>query len=67
MRYGESQGFTLIELLIVVAIIGILAAIAIPSFSMFRGKAHNAASHSDCKNLKIVLESYFAENERYPQ
>lgn len=62
----NRKGFTLIELLIVVAIIGILAAIAIPQFSSYRAKAYNSASTSDLKNAKTNLESYFADNQMYP-
>lgn len=62
----SKKGFTLIELLIVVAIIGILAAIAIPQFSAYREKAYNSAAQSDLKNGKTVLESFFAENQKYP-
>ena len=65
-KLRSNKGFTLIELLIVVAIIGILAAIAIPQFSAYRQKAYNSASQSDLKNSKTALESYFAENQRYP-
>ena len=62
----NRKGFTLIELLIVVAIIGILAAIAIPQFSAYRAKAYNSAATSDLKNTKTALESYFADNQYYP-
>ena len=65
-RLKCKKGFTLIELLIVVAIIGILAAIAIPQFAAYRAKAYNAASESDLKNTKTSLESYFADNQCYP-
>jgi type IV pilus assembly protein PilA len=61
-----AKGFTLIELLIVVAIIGILAAVAIPQFSTFRIKGYNAAAVSDLKNFRIVLESYLCDRHVYP-
>lgn len=63
---NATAGFTLIELLIVVAIIGILAAIAIPQFSAYRAKAYNSAATSDLKNVKTSLESYFMEHYIYP-
>ena len=53
------QGFTLIELLIVVVIIGILAAIAIPKFSATREKAYFSAMKSDLKNLQTQQEIYY--------
>ena len=62
----SKKGFTLIELLIVVAIIGILAAIAIPQFAAYRAKAYNSAAESDLKNNKTALESFFADNQQYP-
>ena len=66
-KFRKSQkGFTLIELLIVVAIIGILAAIAIPQFSAYRQKAYNSASNSDLKNMKTGMEAYMAETQTYP-
>ncbi|CAH2031088.1 type IV pilin protein [Trichlorobacter ammonificans] len=65
-KIRNSKGFTLIELLIVVAIIGILAAIAIPQFSAYRAKAYNSAAQSDLKNTKTALEAFFADNQKYP-
>jgi len=65
-KLRSNKGFTLIELLIVVAIIGILAAIAIPQFSAYRQKAYNSAAQSDLKNSKTALESYYADNQKYP-
>ena len=62
----SEKGFTLIELLIVVAIIGILAAIAIPQFASYRQKAYNSAAMSDLKNLKTGMEAYNADNQEYP-
>ncbi len=66
-KFRKSQkGFTLIELLIVVAIIGILAAIAIPQFSAYRQKAYNSAAQSDLKNTKTGMEAFMADNQSYP-
>ena len=62
----NEKGFTLIELLIVVAIIGILAAIAIPQFASYRQKAYNSAAQSDLKNMKTAMEAYFADYQEYP-
>jgi len=65
-KMRNRKGFTLIELLIVVAIIGILAAVAIPQFSSYRAKAYNSASQSDLKNLKTGMEAFMADNQQYP-
>jgi len=62
----NEKGFTLIELLIVVAIIGILAAIAIPQFASYRKKAFDSAAQSDLKNAKTAVESFYSDNFRYP-
>ncbi len=60
-----SKGFTLIELLIVVVIIGLLAAIAIPKFANTRSKAYIAAMKSDLRNLVTAEESFFADSIKY--
>jgi type IV pilus assembly protein PilA len=62
---GSRQGFTLIELLIVVVIIGLLAAIAIPRFVNTKGKAVVASMRSDLRNLTAAQESYWVENQTY--
>jgi len=58
-------GFTLIELLIVVVIIGVLAAIAIPKFQNTKGKAYAASLKSDLRNLAVAQEAYFQEENTY--
>lgn len=62
---ARSQGFTLIELLIVVVIVGVLAAIAVPKFQNTKGKANAAALRSDLRNLASAQEAYFAEHSVY--
>jgi type IV pilus assembly protein PilA len=59
---SNKKGFTLIELLIVVVIIGILAAIAIPKFANTKEKAYVAAMKSDLRNLATYEEQYAADN-----
>lgn len=67
LRHAKNQkGFTLIELMIVVAIIGILAAIAIPQFAAYRSRAQNSAALSDARNLRTDMEGYFSEWQVYP-
>ena len=65
VQHQPRRGFTLIELLIVVVIIGILAAVAIPKFQSTKGKAHAGAIKSDLKNLTTAQEAYFYENATY--
>jgi type IV pilus assembly protein PilA len=65
MSPQRRTGFTLIELLIVVVIIGILAAIAVPKFANSKGKAYAASLKSDLHNLATAQEAYFYDHYTY--
>jgi type IV pilus assembly protein PilA len=62
---SRRDAFTLIELLIVVVIIGILAAIAIPKFATSKQKAYVTSMRSDLRNLETAEEAYFFDNQTY--
>ncbi len=65
MRRREANGFTLIELMVVVAIIGILSAIAFPNFLRFQAKARQSEARANLAGIYVAQTSYFSANNGY--
>ena len=63
---NSESGFTLLELIVVVAVLGILAAIAVQQFQLHRARAIDASMRSDLKNAALAMESYYGEFLAYP-
>ena len=61
----EGEGFTLLELLVVVGIIGILSAIAIPQFSEYRSRGFDARARSDLRKIALAEDAYFVQHNRF--
>ncbi|HEX7124077.1 MAG TPA: prepilin-type N-terminal cleavage/methylation domain-containing protein [Gemmatimonadaceae bacterium] len=65
MATRKRTGFTFIELLVAMALLGLLSAIAVPRYRGFKERSYAAAMKSDLGHLRIALEEYWAENQRY--
>ena len=62
---GDEKGFTLIELLVVIIILGILVAIAVPSYLSFKSRASNTAAQANIRAVVPSIESYYSDNGTY--
>ncbi len=62
---GDEQGFTLIELLVVIIILGILVAIAVPSYLSFSSRANKGAAQSQVRAVVPDIEAYYSDNGNY--
>jgi type IV pilus assembly protein PilA len=64
-RRASDEGFTLIELLVVIVIVGILLAIAVPSYLGFRDRANKSAAQANVRSAVPAIEAYYADNQAY--
>ena len=65
LNMKHADGFTFIEFSVVLAILGILAAIAVPQYSNYRERAYNQTAISDLKNIAAAQEAFFADHQSY--
>jgi type IV pilus assembly protein PilA len=65
-KLQRNQGLTLLELLVVIAVMGILAAIVVQQFSIYRSRSIDTQMRSDLKSAAMAMESYFADFQSYP-
>ena len=65
-KLQRQQGLTLLELLVVVAVMGVLAAIVVQQFSIYRSRSVDTQMRSDLKSAAMAMESYFADFQSYP-
>jgi type IV pilus assembly protein PilA len=65
-RSFKDSGFSLVEILVVIAVIGLLAAIAIPQFMTYRSEAIDAEMKSDLRNASVAIEAYYAKQSVLP-
>ena len=65
-RKSRDRGFTLVELLLTVAILGVLAAVAVPFYTNYRLASFNTTAVADMKAAKTALEGYFLDMQHYP-
>lgn len=63
--HSSGEGFTLVELLIVIAIVGIMAAIGIPQFNQYRDRAYNAQTLADLQTTRTVEVACFMDRQQY--
>jgi type IV pilus assembly protein PilA len=62
---SSSKGFSVIEFIVVGAIVGVLALIAVPQYSMYRQKGYNTTAANDLRNVAAAQEAFFAQNAKY--
>jgi prepilin-type N-terminal cleavage/methylation domain-containing protein len=65
-KLQQNQGLTLLELLVVIAVMGVLAAIMLQQFSIYRSRTIDTQMRSDLKSAAMAMESYFADFQSYP-